>query len=682
MATEKEEIILEVKIDQQQAEKDLAKVEKAILDNRAAVNELSKAYKAGTITQDEFIEESIRLQANQKKEQDQKRNLIRLIETESNSRNALKARISQLVKEYDNLNRGTAEGAKRAEVLAKELKELNAQVSETSNSAGLFKDQIGNYPKVFGEAAKSINIAGVSLGDVAGKLTSFINPATALVGVIGLLGSAYASSAQGAEAFARAQNNLQAGLDVFNNRVGNSSGGGLISNLIGKFDLGIALANLTSLTREEAERNKARVREAEFELNYQRLLSKELLVQQGLNKTRERDAENFRRVRDDGEKSYQERLEAVEGVKKELEGIDTQTVYLLNEQIKSIKTYAELTGKTNDREIQMQIIELKNEIADKQEEINGKLTENIAAERSIRAEVLANEQAYNDLLKKMNEIAKYTPPPTPEKRQLTDEDRLSQSNTEVTASVIAAPTDEELDILSEQYAKALESSDEYYAQRMQRDAEYRKWWEEYQAALANTQIERQKETFESFQGFFSALSGLFDEATAERKVFALASIGIDTAEAIGALVAASESNSLNGLTFGGAGIAQYISGLARILANVAAAKQYLNFWDGGYTGSGGKYEFAGYVHKGEYVAPQHVMNRPEAQPHISALENMRLKGYADGGIVTGAATSEVDTSLMTMNALKNMPQPVLSLKEFQKAYNNLLIKESNTSLRK
>jgi len=55
---------------------------------------------------------------------------------------------------------------------------------------------------------------------------------------------------------------------------------------------------------------------------------------------------------------------------------------------------------------------------------------------------------------------------------------------------------------------------------------------------------------------------------------------------------------------------------------------------GGYTGDGSVDTVAGIVHAGEYVVPQRVMKNPEAQGMVSALEGMRLKGYAGGGVVT------------------------------------------------
>jgi hypothetical protein len=61
------------------------------------------------------------------------------------------------------------------------------------------------------------------------------------------------------------------------------------------------------------------------------------------------------------------------------------------------------------------------------------------------------------------------------------------------------------------------------------------------------------------------------------------------------------------------------------------------FSEGGYTGDGGKYEPAGIVHKGEYVLTKKmVQTNPEL---VAQLERMRLKGYADGGMVSGLAPS-------------------------------------------
>ena len=54
------------------------------------------------------------------------------------------------------------------------------------------------------------------------------------------------------------------------------------------------------------------------------------------------------------------------------------------------------------------------------------------------------------------------------------------------------------------------------------------------------------------------------------------------------------------------------------------------FASGGYTGAGGKYEPAGVVHKGEVVFSQRDVRNHGG---VAAVERLRLRGYADGGVV-------------------------------------------------
>ena len=60
------------------------------------------------------------------------------------------------------------------------------------------------------------------------------------------------------------------------------------------------------------------------------------------------------------------------------------------------------------------------------------------------------------------------------------------------------------------------------------------------------------------------------------KASALIQIGIDTAKAISALVAAANTNPANAVTAGGAGIAQFAAGIIQIATNVVKAKQILS----------------------------------------------------------------------------------------------------------
>jgi hypothetical protein len=124
------------------------------------------------------------------------------------------------------------------------------------------------------------------------------------------------------------------------------------------------------------------------------------------------------------------------------------------------------------------------------------------------------------------------------------------------------------------------------------------------------------------------------------KASALVQIGIDTAKAISALVAASQSNPFNGLTAGAAGIAQFASGIIQIVTNVAKAKQILT--SGGTPSSGGGGGGGESSGGGESVAQQ----VPQAA---------QLFGSANKGNVMSAGGTESDSS-MTVTAVVSETQ--------------------------
>lgn len=72
------------------------------------------------------------------------------------------------------------------------------------------------------------------------------------------------------------------------------------------------------------------------------------------------------------------------------------------------------------------------------------------------------------------------------------------------------------------------------------------------------------------------LNEIAGASSAISKGLALTQIGIDTAQAISALVKNSEQNPLNAWTFGSAGLTQFLSGMVRITANIANAKRLLS----------------------------------------------------------------------------------------------------------
>lgn len=109
--------------------------------------------------------------------------------------------------------------------------------------------------------------------------------------------------------------------------------------------------------------------------------------------------------------------------------------------------------------------------------------------------------------------------------------------------------------------------------------------------------------------------------TAIGKTIALAQIATDTAKAISSLTAASEANPTNSVTYGLAGAAQFVAGLARITGNVLQAKRVL---EGGSVGGGASTGTGSSISIPNSQPPRIDLNRgtaPQGTVKVVVLEN-------------------------------------------------------------
>ena len=102
---------------------------------------------------------------------------------------------------------------------------------------------------------------------------------------------------------------------------------------------------------------------------------------------------------------------------------------------------------------------------------------------------------------------------------------------------------------------------------------------------------------------------------------------------------------------------------------IAGAGSLVNgmFYSGGYTGVGGKYQPAGIVHAGEWVANQDMVASPVTGPIIQALEGYRqnMPGYANGGKVQDSGSIIRDGSGATVITLnKDLVTGITRLNNF------------------
>lgn len=647
-----ETVILNFEVDQSKAESQLKKVEGLILDNRKAQQELTKAYKQGTITQEEYIDENIRLQQNLKKEQDQKRTLTKLLETESNSRNAIRQRVSALVKEYDNLNTATATGIKRADQLEKELAQLNAQLNKGDKAAGLFKNQIGNYPQQFADAAKNINVAGVSVGSLTSNFAAFANPAGAALGILTALGTAYASSTRGAKDLEFAQNQLSSAFKLVNNSIaefitGSEDGEGFISAFSSELIRRVGGESLQALSRISA---------ANIEL-IEDLERKEIEARANISDRVEENQEQLEFIADEQNK-INDRLSASNIIEKNLIENKKEILAVLNEQLAALEFQLAL-DKDNEN-LQTLVLQKKREISKEgasaekqltrinktQDDLNAKLAKELELRRKAAA---AELELFGFDIREANAP------------------NISLANETGTASGVAAdPVIEASKLRQEQYIKELKTVE--FTEKQKR---------EFFIESAEIQQQIDKQTFQAALDFAAGLAGLFQEQTAAYKVFASAETILSTYSAAtkayeAAFTPPTAASPALGAAYAGLAIANGLANLAKING--------VEFAEGGWTGPGDKYDVAGVVHADEYVVPKSVNNSPAAQPHLAALERMR-GGYADGGFVANRNTAPAQQALIMANALKNLPVPVVSVAEVTRVQNRIHARERVSTLR-
>jgi hypothetical protein len=135
-----------------------------------------------------------------------------------------------------------------------------------------------------------------------------------------------------------------------------------------------------------------------------------------------------------------------------------------------------------------------------------------------------------------------------------------------------------------------------------------------------------------------------DQAKAAKlnKASALFQLGIDTAKAISALVAAANSNPLNGVTAGGAGIAQYVAGAIQIATNMAKAKQILSN-PAGASGVGGGGGGGGGSSAGSNTATV-VPQGPNLFGSANTGNTMSAGGVTDSSMTVTAIVSETQVT--------------------------------------
>ena len=332
------------------------------------------------------------------------------------------------------------------------------------------------------------------------------------------------------------------------------------------------------------------------------------------------------------------------------------------EKKKLIEQAIQLERELADEEVNLAKMRLKQ--FDEENKYRKDLTDEQKRERAdlAAAVIQADTAAYQNTLRFEKEIENLRK----ENAKAAEERRLyEQQRQEEIADMVARAQEFEREMMEEDHQIKLFKIDEFNKEAIKkglelaqqamkvREKEMKDFQKQEQQKTKIAQLEAQNR-LDVTSNVIGQAQALFAKDSIAYKFLGIARATVDTYRAANLALASFPP------PFGA--IAAGLS-IATGLANVAKIAE-VGFASGGYTGSGGKYEPAGIVHKGEVVWNQADV----AAVGGPAAANAMRPSYADGGIVASAS----DRSSMPMM----MPKVILTYQEFKEFTDTVQFKDS------
>jgi uncharacterized protein YoxC len=616
MAAEKEEIILSFEVEQGSAITELERTKKSILSLKQEQQELQKAYKKGNITLDEYAKETVRLEGILKRQQSTYLNVQKSV-------TGVKTQLDKLI-------------------------DSNKQIAKGFQSTSeQMKSTVGQ-----------LNIGGHSVESLSTKMAAFANPATAAIGILAGLSAAYARSTLGAKDLEFAQNQLSIATGLITNKFANlfasvEDGEGILTKYLniwlkvganatvigqGLKLVGINLGEIADQSKELAAAQE----------RLEDLGREEISIREAANERLSENQELLTIIQDETEE-YTKRVGAAYQIevnlrknKEEISGILGQQLGLIQEQ---------LDGDIHNEKLQESVLLKKKEISKLESDINRKIQAQIRLQDNL---LIAEEKKQAAKAAEARALARAS-------RHSQGGD-FSQLSDDPVVKFEQGKTDfitENRERLAADLKKINKEISDYEIKQAERGAEHFK--------------RTQRDKLETLEYTAGVATTIFEQGTEAYKAIASAENIISTYNAATAALAPPP------LGLGPvAGIPLAAVTVAAGLANLARINE-VGFAGGGYTGSGGKYEPAGIVHKGEVVFSQDDVNALGGPTRVNAMRPTYPKanlqgGYYDGGLANG--TQNINSSIETANALKNMPTPVVSVRDITKAQKRVKTRET------
>lgn len=571
--------------------------------------------------------------------------------------------LKQLNAEYIGLSKPTKEQTANIKKLSDTLKEQESAIGNNTRN-------VGNYKEAFAQAGNGIRVFGQGLGDLFKMILT--NP----VGIILVAFTALLSVLKRFEPV----------FDFFERSLAGISGAitGVLGNIQKLLTLDFSgFVEGVSSAASESYKLAAAIQDLE---DAQRAFNVETAKSEAAVK-------NLIIQSKDRTKTEKERLALLEEASR-LEESNYQKALLLAKEEKRIAdqqlAVAERNGQANDElrdkaaQAEIKLIGLQSSSADLQEKITNRKNALVESENTARQQAADKEKARQEkAIKDEEERTKKIIEEVTKRNKLESEvllsleelknfvynEELARRDAQSDADILAFT--QQQDLRAQDYQLFLEnrmleaqSEEEYYARSIEAlkeknriATENTKLTEEQKKNIilknnqAITQIERTAtesriRDMQLVSNAFNALAELAGRNSEIGKALSIASTTISTYAAAQQayysqfLPVPDPSSPVRGSIAAGIAIA---SGLANV---IKIKNTPIGFAEGGYTGSGGKYEPAGVVHKNEYVIPSQLI--AQFAPQIAAIESARVGGYAEGGFVSSGmmGAGEVNAGLI------------------------------------
>jgi chromosome segregation ATPase len=583
-----------------------------------------------------------------------------------------------LREERNKLNLLTEQGRKRAQEINAVIDQNTAKIKTNVSAIEQQKINIGNYRSALdgvhpalGKVGQGLEAGTSGLKAMTMQALAFIATPlgaalAAIVAVFTLLKTALSQNDELMDKFENVTNAVGVVLEVVAARVG-KLGEALIALAQGNFSEAInktteAFSGLGDEI-ENAVKQQQLFLDASRELeDSQRNLRIETARQENVIKSLVVAAKNRNLTFDEQEGKLRQALALEQNLVEQREDIARRDLLITARRLRADKEFQQQSNETFDQYIERLLSSSRlapeelDKIVDKVEALEQARGSSLAFQEKVENSLAAVQEKRAAALEKQNAALA---------EQQALQRAIERQNENVDAS-----TDDPLIDAFETRANVITNIED----RLQADLKKRRdaaALEEIQRAKASAALtaQKEKEKLAIISNTVGQAANLFEEDSEAYKGLATAQALINTyLAATAALASGSKINPVFGIISAAIAVANGLASVAKING--------IEFAEGGWTGPGGKWDPVGIVHADEYVTPKRVKNLPQAQPHIAALEQMRLRGYADGGLVTNSISQPVNDQFALANVIKNLPPAELSVKEVTKVQKRIRVKES------